>query len=406
MRLLQINTVINSGSTGRIAEEIGSKVIEAGGESFIAFGRKAERPSKSHKIQIGNQQDIFLHGIGTRLTDKHAFFSKRATEKLIEEVIKIHPDIIHLHNLHGYYLNINVLFDYLSTIDTPIVWTLHDCWPITGHCSHFSYINCEKWKTHCINCPQKKEYPASFLLDNSYSNFETKRKLFTSIKNLTLIPVSHWLENLLRKSFLHTYPIQVIHNGINLDVFKPIPTHRIKEKYNLYDKFVVLGVASIWDKRKGLADFIKLSRLLRNDEILILVGLTDKQIKSLPQNIIGIQRTENVNELAELYSCADIFANPTWEDNYPTTNLEAISCGTPVVTYKTGGSPESISADTGFVVEQGDITALRKVLNEVKSNGKKFYQEACRKRALSLFRKEDRFEEYMLLYEKLLSDKK
>ncbi len=182
MRLLQINTVINSGSTGRIAEEIGSKVIEAGGESFIAFGRKAERPSKSHKIRIGNQQDIFLHGIGTRLTDKHAFFSKRATEKLIEEVIKIHPDIIHLHNLHGYYLNINVLFDYLSTIDTPIVWTLHDCWPITGHCSHFSYINCEKWKTHCINCPQKKEYPASFLLDNSYSNFETKRKLFTSVK--------------------------------------------------------------------------------------------------------------------------------------------------------------------------------------------------------------------------------
>lgn len=403
MKVLQINTVINSGSTGHIAEEIGLKIIEAGGESFIAFGRKAERPSKSHKIRIGNQQGIFLHGIGTRLTDRHAFFSKKATEKLVEEIKRIQPDIIHFHNLHGYYLNIEVLFNYLSTIDTPIVWTLHDCWPITGHCPYFSYVNCEKWKTHCSNCPQKKKYPASFVMDNSYRNFEKKRELFTSVKNLTLVPVSHWLENLLRESFLHIYPVQVIHNGINLDVFEPKNTSKIKEKYNLSDKFVVLGVASIWEKRKGLDDFITLNGLLKNDETLILVGLTDKQIKLLPKNIIGIQRTENINELAELYSCADIFVNPTWEDNYPTTNLEAIACGTPVVTYKTGGSPESISADTGFVVEQGDVTALRRVMDEVKSNGKNFYQEACRKRALSLFRKEERFEEYILLYEKLLT---
>lgn len=403
MRLLQINTVINSGSTGRIAEEIGLRIIEKGGESFIAFGRKTERPSKSHKIQIGNKQDIFLHGIGTRLTDRHAFFSKKATEKLILQITKANPDIIHLHNLHGYYLNIEILFNYLSNVKTPIVWTLHDCWPITGHCTHFSYINCEKWKTHCNKCPQKKEYPTSFFIDNSCDNFEKKRKLFTSVENLTIVPVSYWLADLVNESFLQKYPIQVIHNGINSGVFKPTNTHKIKEKYNLFDKFILLGVASIWDKRKGLEDFIKLSGLLKKDEALILVGLTDKQIKLLPKNIIGIKRTEDIDELAELYSCSDIFVNPTWEDNFPTTNLEALACGTPVVTYKTGGSPEAISLEAGFVVEQGDITALRKVIDKVKYNGKNLYQEACRNRALLFFKKEDRFDEYIRLYKKLIN---
>jgi glycosyltransferase involved in cell wall biosynthesis len=223
------------------------------------------------------------------------------------------------------------------------------------------------------------------------------------VENLTIVPVSYWLADLVNESFLQKYPIQVIHNGINSGVFKPTNTHKIKEKYNLFDKFILLGVASIWDKRKGLEDFIKLSGLLKKDEALILVGLTDKQIKLLPKNIIGIKRTEDINELAELYSCSDIFVNPTWEDNFPTTNLEALACGTPVVTYKTGGSPEAISLEAGFVVEQGDITALRKVIDKVKYNGKNLYQEACRNRALLFFKKEDRFDEYIRLYKKLIN---
>jgi len=400
-KLLQINSVVNSGSTGRIAEEIGQTAISNGWRSYIAYGRN-ERPSESKLIRIGTDWNVKMHGLQTRLFDRHGLGSKIVTENLVQQIEQIKPDIIHLHNLHGYYLNIEVLFNYLSKAGVPVVWTLHDCWSITGHCSHFDFIGCEKWKTECFRCPQKKEYPASFLMDRSKENYILKKKLFTSVDNLTLVPVSNWLANILKESFLKNTPVKVIHNGINTDVFQPTSGHAIHTKYKLKNKFIILGVASVWSPRKGLKDFIELSKKPNSDLQIILVGLSKKQIKELPENIIGIERTESIFELAQLYSISDVYVNPTYEDNFPTTNLESMACGTPVITYETGGSPEAIDENTGIVVKKGDINDLVIAINQIKEKGKAFYTNACIKRANQFYKKEERYHEYIDLYNSLL----
>ena len=402
--LLQINVVVNSGSTGRIAEEIGQTAIEAGWESHIAYGREKNTPSQSNKIKIGTDWDMKFHGIQTRVLDNHSLgmSSRGATKKLIKEIEQINPDIIHIHNLHGYYINIEVLFEYLSKLNTPVVWTFHDCWPFTGHCAHFDYIGCEKWKTGCFKCPIKKSYPASFVIDRSKKNYEDKKRLFNSVNNITLVPVSNWLGNYFKDSFLHKYDVRMIHNGIDTSVFQPKENNVAITKYNLQGKFILLGVATSWGKSKGLYDFIEISTKLSLEFQIVLVGLTPDQIKELPDNIIGIARTESVNELAELYSVADIFLNPTYNDTFPTTNLEALACGTPVITYNTGGSPEAVDSDTGIVVEKGNLDALIDAISEVKQKGKSNYTNACRNRALQLYRKEERFEDYLELYEEVM----
>lgn len=399
--LLQINTVVNSGSTGRITEEIGLYAISEKWESYIAYGRN-ERPSKSKLIRIGSNWDVKMHGLQSRLFDRHGLASKTATTELIQQINKINPDIIHLHNIHGYYLNYIILFNYLKVANKPTVWTLHDCWPITGHCTYFSYVGCEKWKTECYSCPQKKEYPASWLIDRSKENYRQKKSMFMNLSNLTLIPVSNWLSEILKDSFLQKFPTKIIHNGIDTNVFKPAKGIKFRFKHNLQDNFILLGVASIWESRKGLKDFIELSQLLNNQFQIVLVGLNRKQIDQLPDNIIGIERTESVEELVELYTNSDVFVNPTYEDNFPTTNLEALACGTPVISYKTGGSPEAIDQATGIVVEQGDINGLINAINQIKDKGKKYYTYECVSRAHRLYRKEDRYKEYTELYEELL----
>jgi putative colanic acid biosynthesis glycosyltransferase len=399
--LLQINSVVNSGSTGRIAEEIGQTAIAAGWESYIAYGRN-ERPSSSKLIRIGSDKDVKLHGLQTRLFDRHGLGSKDATTALIRKVEDIKPDIVHLHNIHGYYINIEVLFLYLKKVNIPVIWTFHDCWPITGHCSHFTFVGCEKWKTQCYNCPQKTGYPASYLIDRSKKNFILKKELFNSLSNLTLVPVSQWLSGVLEESFLQKYPIKVINNGINTEVFKPSEGSAFRTKYSLDDKFILLGVASIWGERKGLNDFIELSKLLDSDFQIVLVGLTKKQIDQLPDNILGIERTESVDALADIYATSDAFINPTYEDTFPTTNLESQACGTPVITYKTGGSPEAIDESTGIVVEQGNMNKLVEAIYTIKKNGKQYYSDACVNRAHRLYKKEDRYKEYIDLYESLL----
>lgn len=398
--LLQINVVVNSGSTGRIAEEIGQTAIELGWESYIAYGRENNRPSQSHKIRIGTDRDIKKHAIQTRILDNHSLglSSRRATKEFIKKIEQIKPDIIHLHNLHGYYINIEVLFNYLSKLDTPIVWTFHDCWPFTGHCAYFDFIGCDKWKTGCYQCPIKKSYPASYVIDRSKKNYKDKKSLFNSAKNITLVPVSNWLGNYFKDSFLHKYDVKMIHNGIDTSLFQPKNNNSAIAKYELEDKFTILGVASIWDYRKGLQDFIKMSEKLSSNYQIVLVGLSNNQIKALPNNIIGIARTESVDELAELYSAADVFVNPTYEDNFPTTNIEALACGTPVITYNTGGSPEAVDAETGIVVEKGNVLQMISAILEVKHNGKQHYSDACRNRAFKLYRKEDRYRDYLELY--------
>jgi len=402
--LIQINTAGNSGSVGRMVEEIGQIAIQNKWESYIAYGRN-EKPAQSRVIKIGSAFVFYLHVLQTRFFDRHGLGSRRATQKLIKTIKKIKPDIIHLHNLHGYYLNIKVLFEYLSESGMSVIWTFYDCWPMTGHCTYFDYVNCQKWKTACSHCPQKKSYPASYFIDRSKKNFLLKKEFFTSKKRMSIISNSQWLENIISQSFFKNYPVHVINSGIDINVFKPRVNITIRARYKIENKFIVLGVANQWVPRKGLSDFLELSKMISSDEIIILIGLSQHQIKNLPTNIIGIPRTESTIELAEWYSTSNVFLNPTWEDNFPTTNLEALACGLPVITYKTGGSVESVSNTTGIIAEKGNIIGLLESIRTIKKNGKVAYSNACRERAIQLYNKNDRYLDYLHLYDSMLNNK-
>jgi putative colanic acid biosynthesis glycosyltransferase len=400
LKVLQINSVCGVGSTGRIATDIDKILKSQGHESYIAFGRGSARDCDT-TIKIGNNIDNYLHVAETRLFDRHGWGSTNATKEFIEEIETLNPDIIHLHNIHGYYLNVEILFNYLKTANKPVVWTLHDCWPFTGHCSYFDFVGCNRWESGCFDCPQKTSYPSSLIKDNSQENFSKKKATFTGVPNLTIVTPSKWLANLVRMSFLKEYPVKVINNGIDLEVFKPTPSNFTK-KYGLEDKFIILGVASIWEQRKGFEYFIDLAKTINKDEVIVLVGLNEKQIKKLPSNVVGISRTNSVQELAEIYSSAHVFINPTLEDNFPTTNLEALACGAPVITFNTGGSVESISGKCGFVVKTGVISELKEKIQTIKSNGKDYYQNQCIDHARENFNKQDRFMDYINSYDKLL----
>lgn len=402
-KLLQINPVIRTNtSTGRIMQEIGELAIANGWESYIAYsgGRDGIKPCKSKLIPIGSKLSVAFHGLCTRLTDRHGLASWSATRRFIKEIKALKPDIIHIHNIHGYFLNYKMLFEYLREADIPVIWTVHDCWLYTGHCFHYASVGCYRWKTQCYDCPQKKAFPTSWLLDCSRQNFIDKKMAFTSLKDLTIVTVSEWMKNEMKDSFLKDCRFQVIHNGIDLEVFAPQPDDKaVREKYGLGDKHIILGLASIWSKEKGWDDFMEMSKILNEDEVIVMVGVTEDQQKRLPENIVGIRRTDNVHQLAALYSAATAFVNPTWQDNYPTVNLEAIACGTPVVTYRTGGSIEAVTEDTGYIVEQGDVEGLLDAVRKIERKGNLEYVAKCRARALAHFRKEDRYSDYLKLYE-------
>jgi len=399
MKIVQINASVNTGSTGRIAEEIGRLLIKNGHESYIAYGR-GNRPSASKLIKIGNNWEQELHGLQTRLFDRHGFGSRLATEKFIKEVRRFNPDIIHLHNIHGYYLNIEVLFSYLRSVNKPVVWSLHDCWPFTGHCSYFDFVRCDKWKMQCYACPNKHGYPSSWLLDRSKNNYIRKKELFTGLRSLTFVSPSNWLARNIKESFLRDYSVQVVYHGVDIKVFKP-SSSLIKKQYGLSKKRVVLGIANVWSRNKGLDDFIRLRNRLPTEEVIVLVGLNKKQLKNLPAGVVGITRTENAEVLADFYSAADVFVNPTYADNFPLTNIEALACGTPVITYNTGGSSEAVDEETGIISEKGDIDGLCESIQSILGKGKKYYSDSCRKRASELYNAEDRYGEYLELYSKM-----
>lgn len=389
MRILQINSVANSGSTGRIAEEIGNVLMANGHESYIAYGR-GNQTSSSELIKIGSKKEVYQHGIQTLLFDRHGLASVKATKNFVNQLREIKPDVIGLHNLHGYYINYPVLFEYIKEKNIPVLWTFHDCWPFTGHCSYFESVDCVKWKIHCEKCPLTKNYPKA-LVDRSFQNFEDKQDAFLGVGQLKIITPSRWLSGLVNQSFLKEYPVEVIHNGVNLEKFKPIGFKSSD------DKKIILGVASTWDFRKGLQDFIRLRELLPKDFNIVLIGLNQKQIDNLPQGILGIKRTESIEELVQWYNRATTFVNPTYVDNFPTTNIEALACGTPVITYDTGGSPEAIDDQTGKVVGKGDIIALSKAIVSIKKSEDMI--KACRQRAIDKFYSIDRYTDYLRLYE-------
>jgi len=400
--LFQINVTLNAGSIGRISEQIGKMALSKGWKSYIAYGRSGQK-SESISIKIGSIVSILYHVIQTRLFDRHGLASVYSTKKLIKTIKIIKPDIIHLHNIHGYYINYPLLFSFLSKSKIPVVWTMHDCWALTGHCAFFDYIGCDKWKSLCFSCPQYKNYPTSLFFDKSTKNYKIKKKSFNSVDNLTIVPVSYWLGDIVKQSFLKTHSVNVIQNGIDTEVFKPrSDIDIIKNKLKLEGGKIILGVAGVWEERKGLKYFVKLRALFPKNISIILIGLNNDQIKKLPHNIIGINRTENVNELAQFYSLADVFVNPTLEDTFPTTNLESLACGTPVVTFATGGSVESISDSVGLIAQKGDINDLFMKVNEVLDNGKKKYSENCRVKACLSYNRDKQFLNYLSLYEKLL----
>lgn len=391
--LLQINVTANWGSTGKIAEDIGKIAIANGWESWIAYGR-GNPTSASNLIRIGDDLDMKVHAIQSRLLDNHGLSSKEATKSFIKRIEEIKPDIIHLHNIHGYYLNYPILFEYLKRWGGPVVWTLHDIWPITGHCAYFGIDECQKWMTGCGKCPHLKSYPKSILLDRSKHNYILKKEYFNSLPNLTLVPVSNWLSKILSQSFLNDIPRKTIHNGIDVFIFSP---------HNNGHSNYILGVANVWEDRKGLSDFFKLREILPSDIDIVLVGLTNDQIERLPIGINGLTRTSSKEELASLYSSAIAFVNPTYEDNFPTVNIEALSSGTPVITYNTGGSPEAIDDKTGKVVEQGDIRTMANTVLDILNDPSLFSPFACRKRAESYFNKRTQYDLYIDLYNSLLT---
>ena len=395
MKILQINTVYKEGSTGNIVANIHQALNKNGFESYVAYGRGNWQ--EKNLIKIGSKLDIYIHGIGTRIFDKHGLYSKKATLKFVKKIDQLNIDIFHLHNIHGYYLHYPTLFEYLKNKRT--IWTLHDCWAYTGHCSYYSYLGCNKWQSQCEKCPQKNSYPASFIFDNSKENFLLKKKYFTKLKDLTIVTPSNWLANEVKKSFLKNYDVKVIPNGINLKVFHPIENNFRKE-HNLEGKFLILGVANVWEERKGFNYFLKLSQILKDDEKIILVGLNNKQLRNLPDNVLGIKKTNSQKKLAEIYSTVDVFVNLTLEDNFPTTNLESLACGTPVVTFKSGGSPETIDKSCGIVVEKGNLKELYQAIEKIKRNGKKNYIDSCISRSRKFFNNDEVFiKEYIKLYQ-------
>jgi len=352
MKYLFINSVAGYGSTGRIVAEKCRELMAQGHECRIAYGRIKVGCDDIPTMTIGTPLDFKLHGVRSRILDDHGFGSKAATRRFLDEVRRYDPDVIWLHNIHGYYIHIGLLFDYLRTCGKKIYWTLHDCWALTGHCSHFDYIGCDRWKTGCHDCPQKREYPASLLWDNSAGNYAAKKQLFSGIPDMTIITVSHWLECRVKQSILKEYPVEVVYNRIDTGVFKPTESD-LRVRYRLEDKKIILGAASVWTQRKGLDDFVALSQLLDDRFKIVLVGLTAEQAASMPETILCLPRTNSMEELAQLYTAADLYVCPSVEETFGMTVAEARCCGTDAVVYKGTACEEVVGLYGGTAVDRG-----------------------------------------------------
>ncbi len=392
MKVLQINSWFSQGGPPRIVNGIYDTLIECGHECKIAAAR-AEMYKPEDSIMIGGKHAPYINALSCRVFDNDGFRSKRATRQLVEEIKKYDPDVIHLHNLHSYYLNIEILFDYLKTCGKKVFWTLHDCWAFTGHCAYFTMAECDRWKTQCYDCPQKNSFPTCLVHSNAEENFERKKKAFTGVPNMTIITPSHWLAKHVKESFLSEYPIEVVYNKIDTDVFMPSKSD-IKVKLGIQDKRMLLGVAIVWNERKGLADMIKLFEKLDDEYVMVIVGLDEAQIKGLPAGMIGLKRTESVEELAELYSVAEVFVNPSREETFGLTTAEALACGTPAIVYKGTACEEIVvGGDCGAVVDVGDIEGIYTAIKALKKNS-----DACVKRAKFFDRQSHRLE-FIELYE-------
>lgn len=396
MKVLQINGVYGIGSTGKIVKDIEKALSEFGHESYVAFGCGIKTSGNHYIMESRLYQKVNI--MKTRFFGKHGFYNNHATKKLLKWIDSVQPDIIHLHNIHGHYINIKILFEYLKKINKPVIWTLHDCWSFTGHCAHFEAAGCNKWRTGCHKCPIKRNYPKSLIFDRSKELWEQKKVLFTSLDNMTIITPSQWLCDLVRKSYLKKYPIKIINNGTNLTIFKASEI-ATKEDIGMKNEFVVLGMADKWLSPLNAATIEELVDRLDEDIAITLIGCDiNKLSNKLKKRVNPIAYINNPQELAKKFSVSDVFVNLTLEDTFPTVNIEALACGTPVITYNTGGSPEIIDKNTGIVVNKHDVEGLLYAIRTVKNNGKGRYHVHCINRAIKLYNEKERCEEYIKLY--------
>lgn len=394
--------MVVDGSTGKIMLQIANcardKLHEVRTYSTNCSAKRYKKlpPAPIGHKYYGSYVENFLHAFLGKVFANNGCHSYFGTKKLIRDLKKWQPDIIHLHNLHSFCINIPLLFKYIKKYDIRVVWTLHDCWTFTGHCPYFDMIDCDKWKTGCHHCKAYKEYPKVYW-DNTSKIYALKKKCFLGVKDMTLVTPSNWLADLVKQSFLKNYPVEVIHNGIDLNIFKPTESN-FRERYNCKNKFIILGVAFGWGKRKGIDVFLELAKRLDERFQIVLVGTDDNVDKQLPSNIISIHRTQNQKELAQIYTEANLFINPTREDNFPTVNIEALACGTPVVTFKTGGSPEILDETCGVTVDKNDIEGIIKAIENMVKD-KPLIKEDCLNRAQK-FKADEKFLEYIKLYQR------
>lgn len=417
MKVLQINTRYkNGGSTGRIVYDL-MQVSELNGiEAYVAYGYEFDNEHDEHTLCMEGKIELTISKLQSRIFARHGFYNQAATKRLLNYLADIQPDIIHLHNMHNHYVHNEMVFEYIKKHDIPVVWTLHDCWSFTGWCAYFDYAKCGKWRTHCHSCPCKNDYPFTWFSARARSNFDLKQKTFCGVKQMTLVTPSQWLADLTRYSFLKDYPVKVINNGVDTSIFRPC-SNDAKEKLGVKGKKLFLAMASGFGIRKG-GDYLRqLPELLNDDEVLVLVGKGASVLAAENSTkVIGIEYTNDVQELASYYSAADVFINPTLEDNFPTTNIEALACGTPVVTFDTGGSVEAILAggiimednnvrktNVGAVVLQGDIHLLLNAAREICIQGKTNYTSYCREKACERYDKKSQYQKYVELYKSLIA---
>ncbi len=404
-KLYQIVDSLNHGSVGKIAESIGAAAISHGWESIIAFGRSYNK-SSSISYRIGNRFDVYRHVIGARLFGINGLCSTSATKNLIVNIKDNSPDLIHLHNLHGYFLNYEILFNFLADSKIPVVWTLHDCWSFTGHCAHFDFINCNKWKNECFSCPQLGDYPKSYI-DRSRFHFLKKKGLYDKMDNrLTIVSVSKWMDSLLSYSILRKFNHLQIYSGIDLNVFKPkVDYNGFYDKYPQYrNKRLFLSVSSQWIQKKGFFDLLSFSKLLKPDELLILIGPLSKIDFELSENLVVINYIES-SELIEYYSHADVYLNLSYEESFGLTSIEAMSCGTPVVAYDSTALRESIDVNTGISVPRGNLIEIREAIDLILYRGNTHdYFSHCIKRVKELFCRQSSSNSYINLFELILKN--
>lgn len=398
MRVFQLNTFCGVKSTGRIACEIAKLVQDDGGECRIGYGVPGiSADAEPFAYQIGHPLERKVHGAMRKLLDAEGYGSYFATRRLIREMRAFHPDIVHLHNLHGCYLHLATLFDFLRQSGVPVVWTLHDCWPFTGHCAYFDYCGCERWQSGCHHCPQKKSYPVCLGLDGSDRNYRMKKKWFANLP-LTFVAPCEWMKGPLSASFLAKAPVRVIPNGVNLQVFHPTQSD-LRERYHLENAKICLSVASEWDARKGLTFLYEASQRMGEGYRFVVIGLSQEQLAQLPKEMLGLTHTADARELTAWYTLADCFVNPTLEDNMPMVNLEALACGTPVATFATGGCPEAVDPSCGMAIPPKDVDAFCAAIRILASE-KNQRTLSCLERAQH-FDASRTFRSYLALYKEL-----